>query len=236
MNKKIVLVIGMAVLTLSFGLIPVFAQAANPVSDFSVRLSDNYDAITITGYKGTGTRVVIAPEYEGIPVTSIGSGAFSYSRVTSVTIPNSVTSIDREAFSVCSSLTSVTLPNGLTSIGDGMFLSCEELTSVTIPNSVTYIGMNAFSGCSSLTSVTLPNGLTSIGTSAFSGCRSLTSVTIPNSVTYIDNAAFSYCRSLTSVTVEDGAQISFGRDVFMGTRLAFQAQIALKRVGYTGDF
>ena len=74
-------------------------------------------------------------------------------------------------------LTSITIPNSVTSIGDGAFEYCSELTSVTIPNSVTSIGWHAFADCSSLTSVTIPNSVTSIGYSAFSGCSGLTSIT-----------------------------------------------------------
>ena len=118
---------------------------------------------------------------------------------TSVTIPNSVTSIGDYAFAYCGGLTSVTIPNNVTSIGEGAFAYCGGLTSATIPNSVSYIGNWAFSSCSGLTSVTIPNSVTSIGESAFFGCSGLTSVTIPNSVTSIGVFAFFGCSGLTSV-------------------------------------
>ena len=85
------------------------------------------------------------------------------SRVTSITIPEGVTSIGNSAFSGCSSLISVTIPNSVTSIGNYAFRSCIGLISVTIPNSVTSIGSSAFSGCTGLTSITIPNSVTSIG-------------------------------------------------------------------------
>ena len=94
------------------------------------------------------------------------------------------------AFEGCKSLTSVSMPNGVTSIGEEAFSDCSALTSVTIPNSVTSIGWHAFASCSSLTSVTIPNSVTSIGYGAFVGCKSLTSVTIPNSVKEIGGLAF----------------------------------------------
>ncbi len=75
--------------------------------------------------------------------------------LTSITIPNSVTSIGKGAFCDCSGLTSVTIPNSVTSIGDDAFYRCSGLTSVTIPNSVTSIGKYAFALCSNLTEVTL---------------------------------------------------------------------------------
>ncbi len=101
------------------------------------------------------------------------------------------------AFSNCSGLTSVTIPNSVTSIEYYAFSNCSSLTSITIPNSVTSIGMSAFRGCSGLTSITIPNSVTSIGYQAFWGCDGLTSVTIPNSVTSIGEGAFYNCTGLT---------------------------------------
>ena len=76
----------------------------------------------------------------------------------------------------CSGLTSVTIPNSVTSIGNGAFYGCSGLTSITIPNSVTSIGHFAFNYCSGLTSVTIPNSVTSIGNYAFSSCEGLTRI------------------------------------------------------------
>ena len=109
---------------------------------------------------------------------------------TSVTIPNSVTSIGDNAFYGCTGLTSITIPNSVTSIGKSAFDNCTGLTSITIPNSVTSIGEFAFSGCTGLTSITIPNSVTSIGEFAFGDCTGLTSITIPNSVTSIGKFAF----------------------------------------------
>jgi len=86
-------------------------------------------------------------------VTTISDWAFSCGDMTSVTIPDSVTTIGHEAFSYCYSLTSVSIGNGVTAIGVNAFLYCNSLTSVTIPDSVTTIRERAFDGCTSLTDV-----------------------------------------------------------------------------------
>ena len=135
-------------------------------------------------------------------VTSIANYAFSgCSGLTSVAIPNSVTSIGQSAFSGCSGLTSVSIPGGVTSIRNYTFSGCSSLTSVSIPDGVTSIGIAAFSGCSSLTSVSIPEGVTSIRSYSFYGCSSLTSVSIPDGVTSIGDYTFQNCSSLTSVRI-----------------------------------
>ena len=106
----------------------------------------------------------------------------------------------------CSGLTSVTIPDSVTSIGDGAFNGCDSLTSATIPNSVISIGDSAFTNCESLTDITIPNSVTSIGNGVFEWCKNLTSVTIPSSVTSIGNYAFAYCDSLASITVDNQNQ------------------------------
>ena len=138
-------------------------------------------------------------------ILSIGDGAFICSSLTSITLPDSVTSFGDDAFSFCSSLTSITLPDSVASIGDGAFISCSSLTSITLPDSVTSIGDGAFHFCTSLTSITLPDGVTSIGDSAFRYCKSLTSITIPASVTSIGDSAFADCSDTLLFTVEQGS-------------------------------
>ena len=135
-------------------------------------------------------------------VTSIGGWSFSgCTGLTSVTIPDSVTSIGDGAFAVCTGLTSITIPDSVTSVGEFIFAHCNGLTSVTIPDSVTSISNYAFYKCSGLTSVTIPDSVTSIGEEAFGLCTSLTSITIPDSVTSIGVYAFCGCKGLTSITI-----------------------------------
>ena len=134
-------------------------------------------------------------------VTSIGEDAFCWCRnLTSVVIPNSVTNIEKSAFHSCINLTSITIPNGVTSIKWCTFESCRRLTSIIIPNSVTSIDPFAFCNCKSLTSISIPNSVTIIGDHAFQG-SGLTSVIIPNRLTIIGSEAFRECKKLTSMII-----------------------------------
>ena len=129
------------------------------------KYTTNNGTITITGYTGPGGAVNIPDTINGLPVTSIGDGAFVATalNLTSVTIPNSVTSIGRRRFAYCTSLTNISIPSSVTSIGRGAFNSCTSLTSVTIPNSVTTIEAYSFYNCTSLTKVTIGSSVTTIG-------------------------------------------------------------------------
>ena len=124
-----------------------------------------------------------------------------------ITFDGDVTEIGKEAFysynTDCKKITSITIPDSVTSIGNYAFYYCTSLTNVTIPDSVTSIGERAFRHCESLTNVTIPDSLTSIGHVAFEYCTSLTSVTIGKSVTSIGNYAFRYCTSLKRVDITD---------------------------------
>ncbi len=172
--------------------------------------------VTITKYTGPGGAVTIPDTIGGLPVTSIGGGAFyECTGVTSVTIPDSVTSIGDGAFSWCTGLTSIIIPDSVTSIGVDAFMFCSALMSVTIPNSVTSIRDAAFASCTGLTSVTIGNRVTSIGWAAFAWCAGLASVTIPNSVTSIEYEAFYGCTGLTSIIIPDSVT-SIGSSAFYG--------------------
>ncbi|MBR2384103.1 MAG: leucine-rich repeat domain-containing protein, partial [Clostridia bacterium] len=141
-------------------------------------------------------------------------GAFyNLGSLTSVEIPDSVTTIGDYAFYNCSSLTSQEIWGSVTTIGDGAFASCDSLTSVVIGGSVTTIGEEAFYYCTSLTSVEMGTSVTTIGEEAFYSCSSLTSVKIPDSVTTIGEEAFYSCSRLKSVyyngDVEGWCNITF---------------------------
>ena len=118
-------------------------------------------------------------------------------------IPNGVMSIEKYAFSDCSSLISISVPKSVTSIGDGAFDGCSSLSSIAISDSVTSISAWTFDGCKSLRSLVIPDSVASIGNEAFRGCSSLCSLVIPDSVTSIGDGAFDGCSSLRSLVISD---------------------------------
>jgi len=176
--------------------------------------SDSY-AFLIDG-SSAGGDLSLPSDVGGKPIRVIADRAFyNCTSLTSVTIPNSVTSIGDYAFWNCTGLTSITIPNSVTSIGDYAFYNCSSLTSATIGNSVTSIGNFAFGYCTSLTSVTIGNSVTSIGGYAFYDCTSLTSIIIPDSVISIGDEAFRNCTGLISATIGNSVT-SIGSGTFWG--------------------
>ena len=159
-------------------------------------------------------------------LTIIGSSAFYNSyRLTNVTIPSSVTSIEGSAFLYCYGLANIKVDSGnkyydsrdacnaiIETKNNILIAGCKN---TIIPNSVTSIGNSAFLGCRYLTSIDIPNSVTSIGEGAFSGCTGLTSITIPSSVTSIGVSAFSGCSGLTSITIPSSVT-SIGVSAFSG--------------------
>ncbi len=122
-------------------------------------------------------------------LTSIGDWAFSECFFSSITIPNSVTTIGKGAFENNDSLTTVIIGDGITEIKENTFQDCNELTSVTIPNKVTSIGNFAFRYCWRLNSIKLPESLTTMGENVFEGCQ-LKSIELPDAFTVIPDKIF----------------------------------------------
>lgn len=166
-------------------------------------LNSDGQSYSVTGI-GTcvDTEIVIPKVYNGLPVTSIGDKAFKEcTSLTSVTIPNSVTSIGVNAF-LKTSLTSIIIPDSVTYIGNCAFANCDFLTYIEIGNSVEIIDIGAFYGCRSLTSIVIPDSVQTIGGDAFGQCYALTNVIIGKSVVSIGGLAFSEC-NITYIEVDE---------------------------------
>lgn len=157
--------------------------------------------------RGISGNVIIPSTLGGYPVTTIDNfatsgGAFeNCSKMTSITIPASVTSIGKIAFSGCTNLTTVTILGNVTQIPFGAFRYCESLTTISAPNGFSSIGESAFYGCYSLTTIELSQSGASVGREAFYRCNSLKSVTGSVGVAV---SAFELCESLTSVSISKG--------------------------------
>jgi hypothetical protein len=201
--------------------------------------SVSYGGAIISAYSGAGGVVTVPSQLGGYPVRKVGNGypsifASNSNSVTSIIVPNSVTSIGDYAFFGCLSLNSVTIPNSVTNIGAYAFAGGSiglgfngtmQLSSIAIPDSVTNIGEKAFFGCTKLANVTIGNGVTSIEAGAFGECSSLTSMTLPNSLRRLgffsdfgvssDFGVFANCSNLISINIGNSVT-TIGNSSFVG--------------------
>ena len=154
-------------------------------------------------------------------VAKIPMFAFHEASIQSISIPESLTSIESRAFFRCSSLEAVSIPNAVTSISVSAFSGCTALKQVSFPSALTAIYGSAFYGCSALTKAELPDSITTLGASAFAKCTSLTKVNYPKSWNYVSSddgkswsrdinsinhyySPFFGCAALKSIDVPDG--------------------------------
>jgi len=180
-------------------------------------------------YIGNDRNVVIPEGVVSISESGVwnAKGAFSDCvNLTSVIIPEGVTSIEMDSFSNCRSLISVTIPKSVTRIGEFAFFRCVKLIDIPIPDSVTNIAESAFRGCKGLADkdgfvvvaghlfgyygtakeIVIPDGVCSIGSSVFSNYHNLTSVLIPDSVKTIGDSAFYPCENLKTLKIPHTVQ------------------------------
>ncbi len=137
-------------------------------------------------------------------VTEIGESAFyGCNNMTSINIPENVTSISARAFDYCYLLGSITIPDSVTYIGRSAFQACTGLTTLNLCSYVETIDLYAFKECSSLTSVNIPDSVTTLGDQAFNSCTNLNTVTIGQSVSAITSATFPTTISYVSVSSQN---------------------------------
>ena len=228
------------------GLFGSEAQAASEKYDIYTYEVGSDGTVTITDCDDSAQGAITIPsQIDGKPVTSIGAAFYYCISLTSITIPDSVTSIGGCAFEYCSSLTSITIPDSVTSIGWDAFDGCEKLTQINVDTANTvYSSVNGvlfskdktelirYPEGKADTSYAIPNGVTNIGDWAFHDCNSLTSITIPDGVTNIGNWAFRNCRSLTSITIPDSVTV-IGDDAFHVCRKLNQINVDTANTAYS---
>lgn len=202
------------------------------------------DSIEITGFNNSVSDVVIPSEIEGLPVTAISVGAFYLSAITSIEIPNTVTSIGEMAFLGCTSLKSVKLSTGVAKIDKNAFGSCSALQEIQVAkNNPNFSSLNGvlyskkqdtliiYPAAKTDAAYIIPSGVTSVAMYAFSENPYLETLTIPNSLIKVGDSAFYNCKNLRAVsyngTEEEWNQITIGllNEKLTGATIQYQERI-----------
>lgn len=168
---------------------------------------------------------------EGIRV--ICSKAFrNRNALHSITLPQTLESIEAEAFRACANLESMDIPEKTTYIGDSAFRDCINLKQLTIRNGMIKIGERAFENCPMLTEISLPDALTEIYGSVFNGCKKLKNIKLPSNLTVIGENAFADCVTLEKIELPDTI-IKIDDLVFSGCSHLKQVEIpnGIKKIG-----
>jgi hypothetical protein len=190
--------------------------AASAIASAQLRYATNADgmSVTVTGYSGAEpSQIVIPDNFNGLPVSGIGYEAFAdFSKLESVIIPDSVTSLGMAAFEN-SGVTNIVFPSSITNIPSYTLGDCDSLASVYIPDSVVSIGYEAFAA-SGLNSLTIPGSATNIGEAAVTDCATLTNLIISYGVPYISSQMFGGC-GLVSATIA-GTVTNIEDSAFLG--------------------
>jgi uncharacterized repeat protein (TIGR02543 family) len=178
--------------------------------------SKTYDVKAVDLYNANLVSITLSDGIEAIGVRE-GYGLNGCSFLREVNIPDSVTTIGKEAFGGCVSLHTLYIPDSVTSIGERAFAG-SGLVSVRLPegSGFTSLSNSMFAGCEYLTSVAIPSNVTAIGQSCFSGCDRLQQVVIPENVASIGNHAFSDCSGLTFIDLRCDESTEFGYQSLMG--------------------
>lgn len=193
---------------------------------------------------------------EGIHV--ICEGAFARrNMLESITLPQSLKTIEAEAFRSCAKLKSMDIPantdaigssafrdcvsmeklvirNGLIKIGERAFENCPELSEISLPDDLAEIYGSVFNGCKKLREIKLPSNLTVIGENAFADCISLEKVELPDTVVKIDDLVFSGCTSLKSLKINDGIK-KIGKAAFKNCSSLTEAYIPASLIYLSTD-
>lgn len=186
------------------------------------------DEVTIKGYEGSKTELTIPSEIDGKKVIKIGANSFdSNETITSIEIPESVTTIDSYAFYNATALESVSIPDSVTTINEGAFANCTALSTINLPSKLETVSYGAFASCSNLTKIEIPENVTTIDGYAFYTCSSLKEINIPEKVTSIGEAAFYYCSALESLQIPKSVEDIGG--------YAFDGCTNLTISGYSGS-
>lgn len=184
----------------------------------SVTLADGTTQIGYSAFSNCQTLATVE-NLNQTTLTTIGNSAFSNTGLTTVMLPNSITSMGSSVFSACSLLESANIPTGISSIPSNTFYNCVKLTSVAMHDGITSLGASAFYGCKLLPAIALNDQITVIPNGVFQDCESLVLTALPAALTSIGSYAFKNTKAMSCNLIIPETVTSLGEEAFCGSGL-----------------
>ncbi len=237
MRIKKYILCAIAIISMIYGLTACVTGGENSKT-FEYELSDDNTYYILTGIGNyTDLEITVPETYKDFPVKEIADSAFKEcENITSVKLPDSITTIGSYAFAFCKNLKSINIPNAVTKLETSAFTNCDKLEKVTLGSGLITIGMNVFNYCYSLEEITFPNSLQRIEYGAFAYCKGLKNITIHENITHIGGMAFYDCKGLTNVIIPQTV-ITMETDVFEGcSNLKIYCEADSRPDGWSGSW
>ena len=194
------------------------------------------DGVYISDCVETTSAVYIDEEIDGYKILGIEDGAFAEcTKLTEVSLPDTITYMGTGAFSGCSSLEKINFPSGMTEIPEQTFALCGSLREIEIPDTVKTIGQYAFSYCDDLTWFEIPEGVTTISAYAFAFSNMPETLNIPNGVETVENMAFFTSSGVKTVNIP-ASVTSMGSLAFLGTESLSSYNVDKANETYSSEY
>ncbi|OQX28858.1 MAG: hypothetical protein B0D92_06735, partial [Spirochaeta sp. LUC14_002_19_P3] len=200
---------------------------------YSLINDDTEYSVTAGSVPITATYIEVSGYWQGKKVTEVGGSAFwatnvwghrgfrekkSYTDLTDIKLPPTITVIQNYAFSGCSKLALTSLPDGITSIGDYAFWECTNLALTSLPDGITFIGTAAFYGCTNLALTSLPSGLKRLKGWVFTSCSEVNFTSLPSGLEYI--GSWTLYGTKSAFTTLPGSVTDLEHRAFGGTAMS----------------
>ena len=170
---------------------------------YELRPEENGAYVVENHYTGE-VRIPAQIQVDGstIPVIGIAEDAFyACDNVTSVTLPDGLTTIEKHAFESMSGLHQIAIPDTVQHIGEGAFSDCNNLLHVALPSHLTQLPVDLFESCGALETIIIPQGIKTISDGCFAACKNLKTIILPEGLEKIESRAFVLCESLQEIHI-----------------------------------
>ncbi|MDE7098360.1 MAG: leucine-rich repeat protein [Ruminococcus sp.] len=181
----------------------VDSEVQHFTDNFVYKIRGDYIEIT-AGMTNIEGDIEIPAEIDGVPVKVIGEhGLAGLQKVTSIILPDTITTIGKQAFAYNTALEKINIPENVRIIPDEAFMNCMSLSNIIMPYDLNSIGVRAFYGCRKITEIKLPASVQSLGEMAFADCQGLAKINIPSRINKLEKAVFGNCFALESLELPE---------------------------------